>query len=465
MRENLTLLTDSYKLGHWRMIPKDTRHVYSYFQARLGSPDVQFQETVWAGLQAIMMEYLIGIRVSLSDIIEGEEFCKAHFGVDGMYNRAMWRHIIDVHGGRLPIEIKAVPEGTPVPHDNVLMTITNTDPLCAPLVNHLETLLCHVWYPCNVATLSRNVKKAYRGALSMSSEKMEPITFMLHDFGMRGSTSIQSAGIGGMAHLINFAGTDTTKGILDAQKYYNAGMAGFSVPATEHSVMTIRGRIGELDVVREVIKEFPTGILSVVSDSYNIYDACRAYTSSLKADILARDGVFVVRPDSGNPVEVVLKCLEILGEGFGTTDNAKGYKVLHPKVRMIWGDGVDFEDINKVLANMVGNKWSAENIVFGMGGGLLQKHNRDSQRFAFKASAVNIGGVWHDVYKDPVHGSKASKKGRMKLVKVAANHGRSFAYETVDISDPRADELVTVFRDGELVRKFNFKELRENAQL
>lgn len=451
---NIALMTDSYKLTHHKQYPKGTEYVYSYFEAREGS---EYPYTVVFGIQWIL-NHLQGAVITKQDVDEAQKFCLAHFGAD-LFNREMWDIIINEHNGHLPIRIKAVPEGTIVPNSNVLMTIENTDPRCAALTNHLETWLCHLWYSCNVATLSRRTKEMMKDYLVATSDNLDHIDFMLHDFGMRGVSSMESAAIGGAAHLVNFKGTDTVIAITLLRQFYGADeMPGFSVPATEHSVMTALGREGEFEQVERLLKLYPTGILSVVSDSYDIFNACRMYGTRFKEQILARDGRFVVRPDSGNPVETVLKCLNILGEFFGTTKNSKGYKILPPQIGLIWGDGVDYYGIQEILEAMTNMKWAADNIVFGMGGGLLQKHNRDTQRFAFKASAICINGVWRDVYKDPVGGKKRSKKGRLGLYKMG-NH----LYTRPE--GELGDQLVTVFENGVITKNYTLDEIRQNAKL
>jgi len=460
---NLTLQTDSYKLGHHEQYPPGTEHVYSYYESRGGS---DYPYTVFFGLQYYLKHYLEGVRVTHRDIDEGIAFCKEHFGGKSHFNEAMWRHIVDVYNGALPIEIRAVPEGTIVPTANVLMTITNTDPKCAPLVNHLETLLCNLWYPCNVATLSRLVKHDLRGWLKKNSDVNTPhLDFMLHDFGMRGAACPEAAALGGAAHLVNFLGTDTVAGIRLANDYYGAGVCGFSVPATEHSVMTARGRSGEFEVVQQLLDTYPSGILSVVSDSYDIEHACKVYGTVFKDQIMARDGKFVVRPDSGHPTRTVIRCLEILEEYFPcTTNNAGevGYTVLPEQVGLIWGDGIDREGINDILRAMDAEGYSSKNIVFGMGGGLLQKHNRDTQRFAFKASSICINSVWSDIFKDPVAGRKESKSGRMKLVWEQGE--KASVLHTVDHEDPREDQLMLVFRDGEILEEWPWHAVQLRAE-
>lgn len=465
MKKNIITLTDSYKFTHWKQYPLNTEVVYSYWEARKGA---RFPETVFFGLQYFIKEYLEGVVVTREKIEQASELSKAHFGNDKIFNREMWEYILTNHGGKLPIRIKAVPEGAVVPIDNVMMTIENTDPKCFALTNHLETLLCQLWAPSTCATLSRETKKMIKNYLDRTADNGNGISFMLHDFGFRGVSSVESAGIEGAGHLLNFMGTDTVKAMEVANEYYNAPYDGlaYSVPATEHSVMTSLGREGESKVVEKLLEEYPTGILSIVSDSYDIYNfAGNILGEQFKDKILARDGKVVCRPDSGDPNEVTLKVLEILGEKFGITKNSKGYKVLNPKVGVLWGDGIDMEGIRQILFTLEINGWSAENIVFGQGGGLLQKINRDDQRFAFKSSAQKRNGEWFDIFKDPLEGGKSSKKGRLIL----ACQDDSYApdrYITVrEGTVGYTDTMQTVFENGEIVKEYTFAEARENAKL
>lgn len=297
---NIIAKTDSYKLIHWMMYPEKTEYVYSYFESRKGA---EFPYTVFFGLQYLIKRYLLGSVVKQSDVEVMAKLAKAHFGTDKYFNRAGWEYIINKHGGKLPIRIKAVPEGMPVPVSNVLMTVENTDPNCAWLTNALESLLTHVWYPSTVATLSRVCKDMFKDYLNKTSDNPNGVQFMLHDFGYRGVSSDESADIGGLAHLINFMGTDTIPAMLAAVEWYNAnpslqGLA-YSVPATEHSVMTALGPTGEEKMVGKLLDIFPTGIFSGVGDSYDIYNFVDNIVGRVYKDrILARDGVFVVRPDS-----------------------------------------------------------------------------------------------------------------------------------------------------------------------
>jgi nicotinamide phosphoribosyltransferase len=435
------------------MYPTDTRAIYSYFEARKGA---KYDKTTFFGLQMLLKEYLEGVVVTTEKIDRAEKLAARHFGNDKLFNRARWDYIVEKHGGKLPVEIKAVREGTVVPVNNVMMTVVNTDDNCYWLTNHLETLLTHVWSASTVATKSRATKEIFKKYLNETcdaGENFPGINFMLHDFGMRGVSSMESAGFEGAGHLLNFLGTDTVIAMEYVEEFYGAE-TGYSVPATEHSVMTALGRDGEADVVGQLIKNHPTGILSVVSDSYDIYNAAeKIYGEQYREAILARDGKFVVRPDSGDPLEVVPRLLEILGRKFGYTTNGKGFKILNPKIGLIWGDGIDTEGIIGILEVAKKNGWSAENLVFGQGGSLLQKIHRDTQRFAFKCSARKTDAGWFDVHKNPIDQSKVSKKGRLKLVKTDGT------FRTVGVDEPGEDLLVTVFRNGELTKIWKWDEV------
>lgn len=462
MHDNIVLHTDSYKTSHWLSYEQGTTGVYSYFESRGGD----FPETVFFGLSYIMQRYLAR-RVTQADVEDAAEIYKLHFGTDKLFNRAGWEHIVRDHGGRLPVRIKAVPEGTAVPNHNVLLTVENTCPKDFWLTNWLETLLSQVWYPSTVATQSREGKRIILGWLERTGDPALA-DFKLHDFGFRGVSSTESAGIGGAAHLVNFRGTDTVAALLLARDYYHEAMAGFSIPAAEHSTITSWGREREVDAFRNMVRQFGTGapgLYAVVSDSFDIFAACEhLWGETLKAEVLAAENGLVIRPDSGDPPTVVVRVLDILGAKFGYTRNAKGYKLLHPKVRVIQGDGVDLKMIDKVLGAMAKAGWSADNIAFGMGGALLQRLNRDNLKFAFKCSAVTVNGEERDVYKQPVTDpGKNSKRGRLVLVRDAGG------YRTMRAEEAKAaglsDELRTVFEDGEVITTPSLAEVRARAAL
>lgn len=456
LRNNLLLLTDSYKASHYKQYPQGTTNVYSYLESRGG----QFRKTLFFGLQYFMKNYLEGQQVTPAKIAEAKAFFDAHMG-PGMFNEEGWKYIYEKHDGYLPIRIKAVPEGTVVDNKNVLMTIENTDPNCFWLTNYLETLLVQVWYPITVATQSYFCKEIINEYLEETGDPAS-IGFKLHDFGYRGVSSNESASLGAAAHLVNFMGTDTLAGITMLQDFYGAKeMPGFSIPASEHSTITSWGREGELAAMENMLDQYPTGLVACVSDSFDIFKACSEYWGeALKEKILSRDGTLVIRPDSGDPVEVVVKCLEILGQKFGFDVNNKGYKVLPPQVRMIQGDGIDIDSLKNILEAMKQKRWSADNIAFGSGGALLQKMNRDTQKFAFKCSSVIVNGEERDVYKQPVTAEfKQSKKGRFALNRIKGWHDYGHKFETVQ-EGVGEDVLQTVFENGQILREYTLDEIR-----
>jgi len=456
MRNNIILNADSYKYSQFNQYPEGTEYVYSYIESRGG----KYDETVFFGLQAFIKEYLV-YPITWNDIDEAEAIILAH---GEPFNREGWEYIMKKYDGYLPVEIKAVPEGTVVPVHNVLVSIINTDPKCYWLTSFLETaLLRAVWYPTTVATNSREIKKVILDALERTGTPAD-IGFKLHDFGARGVSSLESAGIGGAAHLVNFMGTDTVEALLFARRYYGADMAGFSVPAMEHSTVTSWGREHEVDAYRNMVKKngVVDGIVSAVSDSYDIYEACHLWGTELKQDILDSGATLVVRPDSGHPATVVHDCMCILAEHFGYTTNEKGYDVLN-NVRILQGDGINIESIKEILEVLEASNFSADNVVFGQGGALLQIVNRDDQKFAMKASAIRVNGEWRDVFKDPITDpGKRSKKGRLKLIRTEDGTLTTIR-DTAAMSYP--DQLKTVFIEGNTTLDQTFAEIRERAQI
>lgn len=463
---NRLLLTDSYKLTHWRQYPPGTEHVYSYLESRGGL----HEEVVVFGLRYILDTYLAE-PITDDEVLAASGIVAYHMGQGktarghDLFNGKGWRHIIDHHGGRLPIRIRAVPEGTVVPVGNVMMTVENTCPRCAWVTNYIESLLLHVWYGSTVATVSREVKRVIREALRITGDEAQ-LPYKLHDFGFRGVSSVESAAVGGAAHLVNFHGTDTLPAIDMLMRHYGLRpweMPGESIPASEHSTITSWGRAREVDAYRNMLEQYPDALLACVSDSWDIYAACSDLWGGVLRDaVMRREGTLVVRPDSGEPAVVVPKVLGILGNKFGTEINSKGYRVLDPHVRVIQGDGMTPETIRHLLSVLRHEGWSADNIAFGMGGGLLQHVNRDTQRFAFKCSQVTINGEQVNVYKDPVtDAGKRSKRGRMALVR------RGGTMSTVPRSMVAADEdlLRDAYMDGAIMGSADFGGIRERAAL
>lgn len=453
MEKNIILNSDSYKVSHWLQYPPGTENVFSYIESRGG----KYPVTLFFGLQAYIKEYLTK-PITMADIDEAEPIWVVH---GEPFNRAGWEYIVRVHGGRLPVVIRAVPEGTIVPTNNVLVTVEATDEQCGWLVSFLETsMLRAVWYPTTVATQSWTIKQSIRNYLYESGTPAA-VDFKLHDFGARGVSSFESAGLGGMSHIVNFKGTDTMTGVMYAIKYYGAkDMPAFSIPAAEHSTITAFGRENEVEAYRNMLKQFakPDSFVAVVSDSYDIYNACEnLWGGELRQEVIDSGATVIIRPDSGDPATVVLECVRILDSKFGSTVNEKNYRVLN-NVRVIQGDGINELSIRSILLNLQMAGYSADNVAFGMGGALLQILNRDTQKFAMKASAIKINGMWKEIYKDPKTDSgKRSKKGRVTLYK---RDGKFFSGIE---AHGAVDELVTVFHNGVLTKEWTFDEVRERA--
>lgn len=456
--DNLIFDTDSYKLSHYSQYPEGTEFVSSYIEPRRAWGDIG--EVVFFGLQ-IELAKLQGSVVTQAMLDEATPFLKAH-GFDIFV--AGWQYIIDRYDGRLPVLIEALPEGTVAPIAVPQVRIENTDPQCFWLVSYLETrLLRAVWYASTVCSLSYAVMKSIRARLKTTDGSVAGAEFKLHDFGARGAASFEAAAIGGAAHLVNSLGTDTLAGLVYARNYYGADMAGFSIPATEHATMTAAGVDGEMDQMRRFLRANPAGIIACVSDSYDLMRAVTDYWGgALRDDVLARDGVLVVRPDSGDPVQIVPDVIEALMAKFGYSTTVQGYRLLHDKVRVIQGDGVDKESIVRIMDVMMQRGLAIGNIAFGMGGGLLQKLNRDSFGYAMKASAIYRNGAWHDVFKAPktAGGAKTSRKGKQGAMR--SDSGALVARPAANIPTG-ADALRPVFRNGAIVSLQSFDDIRARA--
>eukprot|EP01135_Chromosphaera_perkinsii_P008613 Nk52_evm55s1401 gene=Nk52_evmTU55s1401 len=464
---NILYLTDSYKVSHHQQYPPKTEMVYSYLEARGG----EHKNVVFFGLQYILKRYFVGEVVTNAMIDEAKEFYQAHFGNTNIFNECGWRHIVKEHKGRLPVKVRAVPEGTVVNVKNAMLVIENTDPKCYWLPNYMETVLMQVWYPITVCTYSRSMKQEIKKYMELSAaDSMGNLPFKLHDFGYRGVSSVETAAIGGAAHLVNFMGSDTVAGVKLIREYYQEPMAGFSIPAAEHSTITSWGKEREIDACRNMLEQYPTGLVAVVSDSYDIWKCCsEIWGTQLKSFVENRDGTLVVRPDSGDPATVVLKVLGILGDAFGYTVNSQGFKVLPSYVRVIQGDGIHIGSLKDILEKMMEAEWSADNVGYGSGGALLQRHTRDTCKFAMKCSFCIVDGKPVNVFKDPITDpGKKSKKGRLSLQKGKDIYGKP-CFVTVEETPAGAssadDEMVTVFENGKLLVDYSFADIRKRAAL
>lgn len=458
MRDNIILDTDSYKASHFRQFPPGTERIFGYLESRGG----RYGSTLFFGLQYLIRKYLTA-PITQKDVDEAAAFFAAHgepFPING------WRRVVEKHNGYLPLRIRAVPEGTVVPVRNVLMTVESTDSEIPWIVGWFETQLMRLWYPITVATRSFYCKRVIAEYLKKTAnDPMAELPFKLHDFGARGVSSAESAGVGGMAHLVNFKGTDTVIGARYAQEFYGTvdPVAGFSIPAMEHSTVTAWGPTREADAFRNMILAHPDhAMVACVSDSYDIENAVENIWADDLLDLVkASNKVIVIRPDSGNPASVNLKLLSILERKVGMQQNSKGYKVLPKFFRLIQGDGNDDETaIEAILSAITGAGYSASNIAFGMGGGLLQKLDRDTQRFAFKVSQITVNGERRDVWKRPTSDlSKASKKGQLDLVR------KDGQFRTVVSDAPVPDsELVLYYENGVSFTSYTLDNARARSE-
>jgi nicotinamide phosphoribosyltransferase len=434
-QNNIILSTDAYKCCHYEIYPEGSEYVYSYIESR-GS-DRKWKKAQFFGLHAFKKRYLKKpITQRQIDFAE-----KIITGMGLPFNRQGWEYILRVHNGYLPLKIKAVREGTVLNTRNVLVTVVNTDPNCYWLTNYIEIAILEAF-------------------IESSDEDVRPLisslSFKLNDFGARGVSSKESGEIGGMAHLINFRGSDNIEAVVTAIKRYGAVAPGGSVCAAEHSTITTYGRNRESLAYANILAKFakPGSIVAVVSDSYDLFHAIREiWGKELKQKVIDSQATIVIRPDSGDPLTIPVEVVKLLAEIFGYTVNSKGFKVLPNCVRVIQGDGITEETLPIILRNLMDAGFSVDNIVFGMGGGLLQLVNRDMLKFAMKCSAISINGVWYNVRKEPITDpNKRSKAGRFVLVLVESDGETDGLAEYVTVpfeGHEELDMLVTGYEDGE----------------
>lgn len=471
---NILLATDVYKLGHMEQYKPGVNKVYSYLTARSGK---NFDKTVFFGLQYYLERYLSQpITPAMGE--ELLEYRKRILGSNSADVENKVRALCQL--GYLPLEIKAVPEGTVMPTGNVLMTITNTHPEFYWTVGFVESVLLKLWYSITVASCVYKYKTIVDAAFEKTVEENMHFLkdFTVHDFGYRGDGSEEGAGISGAAHLLSFKGSDTVPAFPFLVDYYDASIDDpvmFSVPASEHSVMCSFGRNDELAAFKNMLDVYPTGIVSIVSDTFNVYRVLTEFVEQLKPQILQRDGKVVFRPDSGNPEYIICGnpdaevgslewkgAIRLLDEAFGHTVNEKGYKVLNPKVGLIYGDGMYLERYMRTLAKLEEMGYAASNLVIGVGG-ILRNHSRDTMGFAIKATYVEVNGVPQEIEKDPV--TDPGKKSRKGLLMLQKNEEGSWeTQDCVSAEQEAGGELLTVFLNGKITRRYTLEQIRSNVQ-
>lgn len=465
MKFNPTIATDAYKITHWLQRPENMTHFYNYGEPRKGG---QHDAIIFFGLQYILKEYFMR-KITEEDIEEGYQHSLSCFGFDHYFPREIWEKVKDL--GYFPLRIKAVKEGTLVSTSNVCFTMEATEDWFAPMVSHFEDWLMWNWYSCAVATRAFNIKRQILQAYKKSSDNPF-VGYSVNDFGYRGATFNEGACIGGAAHLISFDGTDNLHARKLIQDYYGGILVGGSVWATEHSVATVFGPgEGEYDYIKtQLIRSHPNATLSIVIDSYDSDNFIKNVVSreDVKQLIISRSGRTVFRPDSGDPLTNVCKYTEMLGNIFGYHLNDKEYKVLNHNVGIIQGDGMTEKSIPELYNEYIKTGWSADNIITGSGGGLLEEGlTRDTDRWAVKVSYVEIDGKSIDIRKSPkTDMTKASKSGILKLHKTGKNSFMTIqsSKEQFGINNGYTDELELVYENGKLCRDMSFIQIREITQ-
>lgn len=455
---NLILDTDQYKSSHFLQYPPGTTGLVAYLEARGG----MYDKIVFFGLQYILKKYLTQ-RVTVEDVKEASSFFKSH-GLP--FNHDGWMNIVKNLKGKIPLRIYAVAEGTVVPTRNILMRVESTDPKYFWTVGWFETLLMRVWYPITVATRSWHIRQLLYEYLQKTADDLEnEVWFKLHDFGARGVSTAEGASIGGAAHLVNFTGSDTILGLLCARDYYHAKMVPSSIPAAEHSMVMVWGRDREEDAFKHIFTELAKrgSLIALPSDTFDMQHAISNIWANKLKDLVKSSGkILVVRTDSGDPKTVVLAALKVLEKAYGVTINKKGYKVLQ-HVRVIHSDSVNHETVDEVLQTITKHKYSTTNVVFGMGGALLQQVHRDTLGFAYKVCLAEVGRKRIPVSKSTATNPlKRSKGGYLDLVRTEKG------YKTlvrVDNKPGKDSQLQLVFENGDLLVDDELEGIRKRAMM
>ena len=490
------LLTDGYKLDHRRQYPEGTQYVYSNWTPRSCAYYPEAEEGVVVfGIQYFIMEYLISrmqesfFRVSKVEAVHWfKRRIDTFLGPDNQVGTEHIEALWDL--GYLPIEIKALPEGSLCPIRVPALTLINTMPEFFWVTNYLETLIStSLWLPMTSATSARLYKKELLRHAKKTGFENDFLGFMVHDFSMRGMAGVEAAIMSGMAHLTSFVGSETIPAIEALEEYYFADadkeLIAATVPATEHSVMCAGGKEDEFETFRRLITEvYPKGFISIVSDTWDFWQVITDYVPRLKEDILAREGRVIIRPDSGVPEDIICGvdpakytkeeyealpehikkgAYECLWDVFGGTVNEKGYKVLDSHIGMIYGDSITLERQKTIYARLEAKGFAATNLVLGVGSYTYQYKSRDALGFAMKATWCQVNGEGREIFKDPKtdDGVKKSLKG---LIKVNLVDGKYVATDQVTKEEEEIDtQLETVFINGELVVRHSLEEIRKRV--
>lgn len=484
---NPLFLTDGYKTGHHQQYPKGTTLVYSNFTPRSNKYAPKGCDKVMSFGQQLIMK-------QLHNTFENEFFSRPKDEVCGEMKRELSMylntdydvsHFEALHDlGYLPISVKIIEEGELVPIKVPILTICNTHPDFYWITNYLETIISNLlWKPVTSATIAHE----YRKVLTKWMEKTDKerawfIDWQGHDFSMRGMDSVDAVISSGLGHLTSFSGTDSLPAIYGARRYYGEeGFVGGSVNATEHSVMCAGTKDDEIGTFRNLMETYPTGILSIVSDTWDLWKVCTEHISTLKEEILARDGKVVIRPDSGNPVDILcgiklgnekgtelmpeLKgVIELLWDVFGGTVNEQGYKVLDPHIGAIYGDSITIDRANEICERLEVKGFASTNVVLGIGSFTYQYNTRDTFGFAMKATYVEVNGEGREIFKDPItdDGTKKSATGLLFVGKDISGNIRLF--DKVSWETESKGQLKTLYRDGKFYMNTTLTQIKEKLK-
>lgn len=481
---NPLLLTDGYKVDHRRQYPTNTTLVYSNWTPRKSRIE-GINHVVFFGLQYFLKKYVItDFQRDFFDRPKAEVVAKYARRINNYLgeNQVGTAHIEALHDlGYVPMVIKALPEGALVPIKVPMFTMYNTLPEFFWLTNYFETLLSAViWMPCNSATIAHQYRKVLNRFAAETSSIPEFVDWQGHDFSMRGMAGIEAATISAAGHLLSFTGTDTIPAIEFLEEYYNADsdkeLIGGSVAATEHSVMCMGTVEGEFETFQRLIMEvYPKGIVSIVSDTWNLWQVLVEYLPRLKNEITARNGKVVVRPDSGDPVDILCGnpngkteeerkgVVQLLWDVFGGTVNAKGYKELIPQIGAIYGDSITVERATRICERLKASGFASTNVVLGIGSYTYQYNTRDTFGFAMKATYGEVNGEGRAIFKDPItdDGTKKSAKGLMRIDRVNQEYVLT---DQATWEAEKGGELKEVFRDGKLLKDYTLAEVRANLK-
>lgn len=461
LKISLICRIDSYKFSHPFAYPKNIEAMTSYGEARITGTDI----VVPFGMQLLVKRYL-SETITVEDVEAAEKFAIAHFGRP-LFHRDGWMKVVNVYNGKLPLIIRAVSEGTVMNGSQPIYTVTVFDEDLFWMAAGFETIIQRaIWYPTTIATNDYKTKQEIIKRYNDTGADLSMIPFALHDFGGRGVSSAETAEIGGAAHLVNFLGSDTVEGILTANFYYKCDMAGFSVYATEHSIQCSFGatRDNAIDYLRTQINNAtPGSIVSIVIDGYDVFREADLLCNELREDIIKSQAKVVFRPDSGDMMEIVPVLLKAQENAFGVTLTETGHKKIN-YVGLIQGDGISHATLLELLDKVIALGYSADCLIFGSGGALLQKVNRDTMKFAQKACSILVDGEWVGIAKDPITDQgKKSKEGILTL-------GRNIEtgdLETLRIEnglpDGYEDAMKLVYYKGKLYNETTMDEVRNRT--